>query len=43
METATEAATDKRWHCENCNKVLAAKRGFGTVIECRGCGWVNVA
>lgn len=37
------AEVDKRWHCEACNKVLAERRGLGTVIRCRGCGWVNEA
>lgn len=40
MPAATEA---KVWHCENCNKRLAERRGYGTVITCRGCGHVNEA
>lgn len=37
------SAVEKRWHCENCNKVLAERRGVGTVITCRACGTVNEA
>mgnify|MGYP003394523938 CR=1 FL=1 len=38
MTAAVEA--DKRWHCDGCNKVIAEKRGVGTVITCK-CGHVN--
>lgn len=32
-----------RWRCEQCGKVIAEKRGYETVIECRRCGHRNVA
>lgn len=42
-EKEATVMAEQTWHCEKCNKLLARKRGQGTVVECRGCGWVNEA